>query len=352
MIIKVFCDECGDSLSARHDTENYNLMVLPCETCLKKSYSAGFDFSENLSNEENQMIDIDILNTSWKTEVTPEQSAEIQRLLFKFGKVWSGGDDWVQLINEKFLCFDGSVLTYSNFEYKSEYYKIITADDIITALRKLEEQENEQIKKINNDYFRDICKAERERNNRRLTQDIEAKCEYCHEIVPDGRLHDCGGNKGEKTVSEETNEDEWISFYEEMPQINKEIELKFYRGHTPEKINATLKVLAMWTHGYFGFVYHDGNEEKELTLVPVESWRPIKEKRPDFGKLREGDLIIVEWKYEKNNGINISAGFIYAINYYIEISTWKKGHDKNHIIKDCIKKITRIDLETREFEEI
>ena len=80
-------------------------------------------------------------------------------------------------------------------------------------------------------------------------------------------------------------------------------------------------------------------------------WRPIPEKRPDFSKIKKGGLVFIECFVIGDSKI----GFIKKIgNKYIDTICLKRD-DARRIYKtkiNQIKKITRINVEERTFEEI
>lgn len=279
------------------------------------------------------MTDIDILNTSWKTEVTPEQSAEIQRLLFKHGKRWINGSTEIQtsgnLIDDQ-LAYRKNHLSCciipSSYEEK---IKKINADDIIASLRKLEEGDkpvsektNEDISKIYNDFLGrmilEVCKIKK---------------------------HDFGNSEGDKTVSEETNEDGWIRLSKQFPPLEEIVELEINKDDKISKIKGYFRLFVS-VSGFESYIFVD-QKHYEFSGTVVQ-WRPLKEKRPDFGKLRDGDKIFIT--YDERDEI-YGVTFKYMTDGYLR-SKYHPNHDYIDFCKDRIKKITRINLETREVEEI
>lgn len=243
------------------------------------------------------MTDIDILNTSWKTEVTPEQSAEIQRLFFKHGKSFHDGKTDIETKNHIFLMFYRygmyhientlSFVGEDLFNKSQIYY--MRADDIIAALRKLEE--------------------------------------------------------GDKPVSEETNEDGWIRLSKQFPPLEEIVELEINKDDKISKIKGYFR-LSVSVSGFESYIFVD-QKHYEFSGTVVQ-WRPLKEKRPDFGKLRGGDKIFIT--YDERDEI-YGVTFKYMTDGYLR-SKYHPNHDYIDFCKDRIKKITRINLETREFEEI
>ncbi len=231
------------------------------------------------------MNNIDILNTSWKTEVTPEQSAEIQRLLFKHGKKWANRSEEISDTDSNFLfyCFYNGLFKGNDKEYYERNSTIkLKADDIIAALRRLEE--------------------------------------------------------GERKVTEETNEDGWIDIKYKIPEIGNEFELKTESGKI---VKGTL---------FFSLPFCE--ESKMAVGEKITHLRQIT-KRPDFGKLREGDFIFYEWSNSNLKGK--TAGFFDRIKDGC-IDTFSDTNHEEGIIDSCsidfVQKIYRINLETKEIEEI
>jgi hypothetical protein len=274
------------------------------------------------------MNKIDILNTSWKTEVTPEQSAEIQRLLFKFGKSWAG-KKCAYYIHEPHLYYRGVLTNGDNIEFFATHpFEKINAEDIIAALRKLDKEKVSYIIKC------PTC-------NKILSSEFETKRRPSRETI-DTIISECEC-KQEKPMTDETSEDGWIRVFDSMPPLNREVEVKLQ--------DKTIKRITMRNHAFMDYFISVPDPHVNSTIL---WWRHIKEKRkPDFGKLREGDLIIVEWKNEKNEKGKF-VGFFDSLgddSIYINPDI---GEDFRSI--DCaidyIKKITRIDPVKQTFEEI
>jgi len=129
--------------------------------------------------------------------------------------------------------------------------------------------------------------------------------------------------------------EKWIKFEDEMPKLNQEIEIKFKRG----KIEKS-RVEAV-------FLYIEDTYENIKTL---QGWRPIKrEKRPDFGKLNIGDLIVINY----NNGDKVTGFYKKIDDRFIELKPFMNDTERNFIsVHTGIKKITRINTEDKTFEEI
>lgn len=157
--------------------------------------------------------------------------------------------------------------------------------------------------------------------------------------------------EGDKTVTEERNDDGWICVFDELPKLGKDVELVCDKVSIREIQKEDININHLWAEDSGAYLWHIKN--KGIACY----WRYPKQKRPDFGKLREGDLIVVDGIY---------SGFIESIeDQYIGLGSFsetkkaifivsKKGsyHPKELLFIDKIKKITRLNLETREFEEI
>ena len=84
-------------------------------------------------------------------------------------------------------------------------------------------------------------------------------------------------------------------------------------------------------------------------IHPCECCREKKEKRPDFCKLREGDLLIIDYKSEKQH-----LGYFYKFHCReaFEVHSTNDYEWSFNVETSEVKKITRINLETQTFEEI
>ena len=138
--------------------------------------------------------------------------------------------------------------------------------------------------------------------------------------------------------------DNWIKFEYEMPKLTQEVELIYKDG---EIIKA--KLLMSSCDGASCFLFDSEDKKDYIKPFYLKGWRPLPEKRPDFGKLREGNLIAISY-YERNQ---IYVGFFnnYFDDDYIEISSHKNGSGIT-FCKKKINKITKINLEEQKFEEI
>jgi hypothetical protein len=154
----------------------------------------------------------------------------------------------------------------------------------------------------------------------------------------------------------------WLTFKEGMPRLNQEVEVKF-KDSEIKKLFLTLEEEPIYEICRLIFV----SKDKSFTanLKQIESWRPIPEeteRKPDFGRLNQGDFILFEYdvrhdnpklKYSKISGF-VKKGFLES-NGYLTIATelqYCYFHDEVQYDKDKIIKITRINMETKEFEEI
>lgn len=145
-----------------------------------------------------------------------------------------------------------------------------------------------------------------------------------------------------------TNDDGWISVYDALPGFGEEAEVLF-RNKGIEKAKFRRTHGGIEIHGR-GTIF----DENEMT-----HWRYPKERKPDFGKLVEGDLIIIEWSMRepifRTTDKGKACGFF---NYFIDEELIlrtdynREKCEKDEIRKDLITKITRINLDEKTFEEI
>lgn len=87
----------------------------------------------------------------------------------------------------------------------------------------------------------------------------------------------------------------------------------------------------------------------------IEGWRPLPtERKPDFGRLKEGDCLIVEYKCGLITFVFFDKiendEYPFCVFFYAESSSRRVVRAKNKF--EEIEKITRINLETKEFEDI
>lgn len=141
---------------------------------------------------------------------------------------------------------------------------------------------------------------------------------------------------------------DWIKLKDKMPNLNQEIEVKSYDGITEK----TILTIAPYGDGDTLF-FKSSSFEYELTITvsEIEYWRPILEKKPDFSKLKENDLILFTYsglKEEEN------VGFFHSMREDIKIAREKSSDCPTLISYDpsAIKKIIRINPETGKVEEI
>lgn len=132
--------------------------------------------------------------------------------------------------------------------------------------------------------------------------------------------------------------DEWISVEEILPPMNIKIQLKRRRFCFKNDISEGIFIFN-YEHSCYMFSDLFGNQ------IHVTHWRQIKEKRPDFSKLKYGDILAVEFIDDNR----IIGSTFRGIREDIDIITLGGGAD--HRIS-CIKKITRINLKEKTFEEI
>lgn len=136
---------------------------------------------------------------------------------------------------------------------------------------------------------------------------------------------------------------EWISVKESMPGLEKKVEIKFIDN---EKENATLKEHI----GGIGFFDDSHYSLLPFRLKQITHWRPIPEKRPDFSKLRNGDLIVIEYSERRESYTFFVSGFDKS-HLNGMLGDHLSGGEYNFYVED-IKKITRINIENHTFEEI
>lgn len=142
----------------------------------------------------------------------------------------------------------------------------------------------------------------------------------------------------------------WIKFENEMPTLRKTIEILYEE-----------KVLEACFESYDlnSFAFYASDEENQ-SFIPdmkyVKGWRHIKEKLPDFGKLNIEDKIIINIISNDSKVSKVIEYFGYfqgiseANMLNISLSTYDFINDCISVSK--IKKITRINLQEKTFEEI
>lgn len=137
---------------------------------------------------------------------------------------------------------------------------------------------------------------------------------------------------------------EWIRCDERLPKVNE----KIFVGNKQEGCEVTEYGQNFLSSHYFASLHRNGY----IWLYPMNGithWRPIPEKRPDFSKLNNGDLIVVE---------NNICGYVISISKDLDTVTigYIKSNDYMKHSFHCEyfenKKITRINIEEQTFEEI
>jgi hypothetical protein len=140
------------------------------------------------------------------------------------------------------------------------------------------------------------------------------------------------------------NENDWISVDDSLPGINKEVVFKFIDDQTcigkikRGSVNIVNKLFAC------------NSDDNLLALGNITHWRQIPEKLPDFSRLNNGDLIIIYCKNNADSKVGIIVQFedgCLETTRYLD----SRGQIINNAISE-IKKITRINLEDKTFEEI
>ncbi len=142
--------------------------------------------------------------------------------------------------------------------------------------------------------------------------------------------------------------DGWINLTDAMPAVGQGVEVKM--GAVSFKVSLKISPI-------LGLCFCDDNN---IYRIPeIEGWRPIKERKPDFGKLKKGDLIYLKTKEDEYSGFFLKI----SICNYSDVGEVKYINVKPAAIYTClgseqpielsfIKKITRINIEDKTFEEI
>ncbi|MGN6347061.1 MAG: hypothetical protein ACTHME_05100 [Candidatus Nitrosocosmicus sp.] len=145
------------------------------------------------------------------------------------------------------------------------------------------------------------------------------------------------------------NEDSvWIDILKEIPEFDKDVELKVWYDNFSRWL--TIIGQLKFRNSQYGF-YKNG----EL-ILNVTNWRKIPEKRPDFSNLKFRDFLMIDVCIHKDLDIQIEkfSGFFVDIkDGYLYICL--RGCYFNDMIAinlSQIKKITRINVENKTFEEI
>lgn len=157
-------------------------------------------------------------------------------------------------------------------------------------------------------------------------------------------------------------ENEWVSVNDCLPGIKKKVEIKYidtcgkeYFGtgifvrYTDTAIFKINRVISS-NEDYF---FNDISSRADSVFT---HWRYPPEKIHDFSRLKSGDLIVIEDK-------NIRVGYFCEIGeeedgndprgIYIDISQCKDVDCGGALVPiDTIKKITRINIKEKTFEEI
>lgn len=161
-------------------------------------------------------------------------------------------------------------------------------------------------------------------------------CDYCKKCDANPNYYPCCSNK---CFDNYTNNDEsWIKFADQMPKLKQEIEVKF-------EDESTYK--AKLEYDSYPDRFFIQSEQGIANVKRCKYWRPIKEKRPDFSKLKKDDILLLKYRGCENTPDDIYPVRFSSMNDK-GIFTYNSG---NHV-KDLIKKITRINLEEQTFEEI
>lgn len=141
----------------------------------------------------------------------------------------------------------------------------------------------------------------------------------------------------------------WISVHNSMPALNRLVEIK---DMDDGQKFAEFKVSRFkLSREDFNILYFLVDEDTLTDFSRVTHWRYPVEKKPDFGKLNNGDIVILKLTNDK---YSTKIGYVYSISEMgICITNYKNIGNGNitHFFEN-IKKITRINLEKQTFEEI
>lgn len=140
-------------------------------------------------------------------------------------------------------------------------------------------------------------------------------------------------------------ENEWISTRDAMPGIGCVVKI-MYQGD-----ELTSEFYYSNSKNKLVFYY---NDHVHIDPENVSQWKKIPEKRPDFSKLKEGDLVILSTK--KSDSFIVGYIVEKTIDYdSFAINPCNKVHYSGSCYtfrNNAITKITRINLEKQTFEEI
>lgn len=133
----------------------------------------------------------------------------------------------------------------------------------------------------------------------------------------------------------------WISVKNKLPEINKTVEVIEEDAFSCRIVKARLMNNEIGNFSFYNF--------HEKINHPLK-WRPNPEKRPDFSKIKQGDLILVD---PKNTPVLVVGYLNNIYDKFLYLNMTSILSSKNYeILKEEIKKITRINLESKTFEEI
>jgi hypothetical protein len=148
---------------------------------------------------------------------------------------------------------------------------------------------------------------------------------------------------------------EWRNIRQELPKINQLVDVKFNHQWLHDTFIEKAK-FSVSNEGFIGFLNSKG---LLYDIDRISGWRPIPEKRPDFSKLKEGDLIYIDLNYANIEYIQNAHFFLRMDEDEIRTLVFHKScHGKgcslchSGIGISGIKKITRINIEEKTFEEI
>lgn len=141
---------------------------------------------------------------------------------------------------------------------------------------------------------------------------------------------------------------EWISVKESLPGLGKTIEIKT-ENHELIKARCCLDVCDI------SIVFEkQDNRKHRIPLSEITHYRYCPDKIPDLHKLKFRDLVVVEISPHETIGIESFCGYILNLSIdRISISeTDGACHNITNIKTSYIKKITRINIKDKTFEEI
>lgn len=143
--------------------------------------------------------------------------------------------------------------------------------------------------------------------------------------------------------------DDWTLFEDKLPRLGELIEIGCKDNG---EINEGKVVLLCTTHVTLSY---KNDEEYHFDPYYYNKWRYKKEKRPDFSKLKEKDMVRLNLMWEEKIE-EIFIGFVVCMDEDIltvsPIFNDPRPHNSFTYNKSTVKSIIKINPETKEFEEI